>query len=396
MSLLNQDLQATHQILSLLENSKSLTDRIFDQLPGVFAVVDAQGNILRANQEVAKYIGVDHELLLGRSLSSLFKEETWNQFKDRLIKIDSGDADSEIVEFELAIDIENTQMRSFIWQIFSFEFGTRLSRKLYTCIGRDISDLKKAMSEVYTLAKDLEVTGAVQTLLLPKDNTFTHKNVKLAAYYEAANQSGGDWWWYTVRPDGSLVIILGDVTGHGAGSAMVTALMAGAYQSLAKALPYNPKLSDLPTLFGELNESLKSFCESQYWMTMSALEIPVAQNEAKWWTAAAPPIYVLRANSDLETMVGSGTPVGSKILTVGSDHRTISKGDRIFIFTDGAYEFNMANDRQFGLKRLRNVLLHTRSMDTEKARDYIAEEIKKAMVPGPAPDDNTFIVVDFI
>ena len=42
------------------------------------------------------------------------------------------------------------------------------------------------------MEKDLEVTGAVQTLLLPRNYTYENRKMKLAGYYEPAARAGGD------------------------------------------------------------------------------------------------------------------------------------------------------------------------------------------------------------
>ena len=49
MSEINKDLQATHKILTIVEQSKSHNDELLDKLPGVFAIVDEKAKILRGN-----------------------------------------------------------------------------------------------------------------------------------------------------------------------------------------------------------------------------------------------------------------------------------------------------------------------------------------------------------
>ena len=38
-----------------------------------------------------------------------------------------------------------------------------------------------------------------------------------------ASQCGGDWWMYRKLPDGRMLLVLGDATGHGIHSAMIAA-----------------------------------------------------------------------------------------------------------------------------------------------------------------------------
>ena len=49
MSNINQDLQATHKILTIIEQSKSNNDELLDHLPGIFCIIDDEARILRGN-----------------------------------------------------------------------------------------------------------------------------------------------------------------------------------------------------------------------------------------------------------------------------------------------------------------------------------------------------------
>ena len=114
-----------------------------------------------------------------------------------------------------------------------FEEDLKIATALANHIAISLETARAANIEIENRAmkKDLEVTHAVQSLILPKQDTFTSDQVKLASFYKAAGQSGGDWWWYDVDKErGVLTIVLGDVTGHGAGPAMISAVVAGIFQ----------------------------------------------------------------------------------------------------------------------------------------------------------------------
>src|SRR5207248_6435076 len=74
-----------------------------------------------------------------------------------------------------------------------------------------------------TLEKELEVARTIQETLVPPSDLVTRPFVNLAGYFLPASQCGGDWWTVHDMPDGRVLVVIGDVTGHGVPSAMITA-----------------------------------------------------------------------------------------------------------------------------------------------------------------------------
>ena len=58
---------------------------------------------------------------------------------------------------------------------------------------------------------------------MPPPDLVERQFVKLAGYFLPASQCGGDWWTVHDMPDGRVLVVIGDVTGHGVPSAMITA-----------------------------------------------------------------------------------------------------------------------------------------------------------------------------
>src|SRR5688572_26299642 len=73
------------------------------------------------------------------------------------------------------------------------------------------------------MEKELEVARTIQETLVPPSDTVDRKFVKIAGYFQPASQCGGDWWTYHDLKDGKVLVVIGDVTGHGVPSAMITA-----------------------------------------------------------------------------------------------------------------------------------------------------------------------------
>ncbi|MGZ3689468.1 MAG: PP2C family protein-serine/threonine phosphatase, partial [Bdellovibrionota bacterium] len=241
------------------------------------------------------------------------------------------------------------------------------------------------------LAKDLELTGAVQKLLMPKSNSARTATVAMEAFFQPASQSGGDWWWCDPQRDGRITAIFGDVTGHGAASAMVTAAVTSGYRLLSAAGG-----NDLGNLISELNVHLRRLCSGEFLMTLSAVELDPAEGVIRWWAAGAPPIMIDRKSGKAELLMAQSTPLGAQDFQFKMEEVPISKGDRVFVFTDGAYEITLASGRQLGFKKLMSIFSETHGRGLEDSRQYLVSELKKNQFKAQQEDDITFALFDIL
>lgn len=384
MITINRDLQATYQILMLLEQARSGTDSMFDLLPGVLAVIDADGNILKGNYQLGKLLGVDHEKLVGVRISNLFKPDTWNAFKMHLGRLTRDRMLAES-DFPLPVDA-GSDLCHYLWHVTRFQPATSAHPDLFTLVGKDITELRRTHAQLFALERDLEVTRAVQALLLPRDDSYESKDFKLAASFECATRSGGDWWNFDVSKDGKIRIFLGDVSGHGAGAAMVTAAVAGAYRAV--------KAFEPEKIFEVLNANLRDLCNDVYWMTMSVVEVDPARQELCWWSAGAPPVFLMSPSGEVETLVQTSQPLGSGTLAVKSETRPFGTGSRIMLYSDGLHDFGGKESVRFGRQQLKKMFASTRELDPLAARDAICGRLSALRDGAPIDDDATFVVLD--
>lgn len=159
MSTLNQDLQATHKILQFIEASKQQGELILDQIPGLFAVINNDGEILRANSLLASCLGLDIEDLLYSPFASLFRKEEYAIFNSKLEQIRSGAVEN--LDFELNITTTEMESKTHLWYLSKFK---NAKDTLYTVVGKDISELKAAQQNL------LEIFSSVPLGILTIDN----------------------------------------------------------------------------------------------------------------------------------------------------------------------------------------------------------------------------------
>lgn len=218
----NQDLQATHGILSLFEKSNLYSSRILDNIGTFFVIIDGTGAILRGNIEAGKLFGVSHEKLLSRNLSELFKPEAWSQFSAQIRELDRGQGAA--IELELPVDRLELEggPPEYLWTLSRMRRLEKDNLDLFSVVGKDVGALKKALRSVYSLElvrrgleQEVQSKRIIQLILDNLDESFMmfdEKGVILSEVSKAALKIFGS------DPQGkSLIDVLG-LTGAAADS----------------------------------------------------------------------------------------------------------------------------------------------------------------------------------
>jgi serine phosphatase RsbU (regulator of sigma subunit) len=251
-------------------------------------------------------------------------------------------------------------------------------------------------AERSAMEKDLEVTQAVQTLCLPRERTLTSGPLSLLGYYQPALRAGGDWMWYESLSPGSMAVLVGDVTGHGAGSAMISACAASAYRLLRR----RTNAASLEDLLTGVDETLRDIGGRDFLMTMSALEIDANAGALRWLNAGAPPILVMRASGKIDVLSSPGNPLGSTQFLPGKKGVSFSAGDRAFVFTDGVVELELADrpGQPLGMRRLHQIFGETRGKSLDEASAMLQARLglsHRKTSGADEMDDITFVLVDW-
>ena len=240
------------------------------------------------------------------------------------------------------------------------------------------------------LEKDLAVTAAVQALILPKASSIRTEHWSLASFHRPATISGGDWWWYEAQADGGVIVLVGDVTGHGAGSAMVTAIVAGCYE----AIRLHADDQSLPFRLGAIDSMLTKLSAGQYWMTMGGLHLEPKTGALSWWNAAGTPMVYMHADGSIDILHAAGAPLGMGTPSFGHKTATLHGGERLLMITDGIIEMQTRSKRVLGMRGLIKMLEATRGKSIEDARAQLVQALDRARGEALQDDDITFVLID--
>ena len=246
------------------------------------------------------------------------------------------------------------------------------------------------MARLATVEREFEVTAAVQSWFLPEASHVSAGICNLAGFYRPADTCSGDWWWYEdIGPD-KLWIIVADVTGHGAGSAMLTA-------AVAMGLRVQGDSADEAVLdrLSRVNREVLHRCKGKATMTMTAVVLDQNTGDITVHGLGGLPALLMKPEGTHSVIGASGTPLGSvERLEVGERSARMAPGDRLIITTDGIVETSMKGGRPLGFRRFVNVIRDVRTMPLEQAVGRIIRDVNGVRAARPQEDDFTFCMLE--
>ncbi|MFZ4404733.1 MAG: ATP-binding protein [Pseudobdellovibrionaceae bacterium] len=145
---INQDLQASHQILSLIEQAKTRSETTLDQLPGIYLVFRKDGIIMRSNEMSSTILEMNPENIIGTSIQKFFKSHIWTIFQ---AKMEQVLLENKAQEFEVPVLFKGEEL-IFYFHLSVFDVKSWTGLPLFAVIGHDVSQLRrmqKQLSEIF-------------------------------------------------------------------------------------------------------------------------------------------------------------------------------------------------------------------------------------------------------
>jgi sigma-B regulation protein RsbU (phosphoserine phosphatase) len=200
-----------------------------------------------------------------------------------------------------------------------------------------VSEIDAAEAAREGLMQDAPVVAAMQAELALTDAPVV-PGFRLAGYmHSAEGVVAGDWWDAIRRPDGSLALVVADVSGHGAGSA-ITAVRVRSV--LRTALRTGAALDEA------VRVAAAACAEDDNYVTAIILNVDRTTGMITWCNAGHHPAITVTRDKDSALC----EPTGPLISSLGGDWsvrtRFFSPGDVVVAFTDGLVESRNAEGEE--------------------------------------------------
>ena len=246
---------------------------------------------------------------------------------------------------------------------------------------------------------ELKATKAVQEALLPIQGT-TLPHMSIAHRYQSATSAGGDWLaYYFSGVTNRAYLCVGDVTGHGFPSALITGVVCGAVFSseyVTEALDVKTQLSaemHLNLIAKAANEALvRTGFRTGRLMTMCFISLDVTTGEVAYINAGhVPPLLIQKTPGNLISLTNPSNHLG---YSVQSEFQVksfrISAGDTLCIYSNGLLENTGPSAQVLKSKQIKKIL--EANQNVEDACNAIIEEGQKIWLDTPFADDVSLLV----
>jgi phosphoserine phosphatase RsbU/P len=264
-------------------------------------------------------------------------------------------------------------------------FGVLLGCLGYVALSRTQRNEERLLS----LHKELEIARNIQAQLLPQP-ALKAGGLTIASRYVPATSVAGDFYDFLVK-DGSLGVLIADVSGHGIPAALSASMVKVAVRAQTERAA-----EPAGVLYG-MNSILCGNLQGQF-VSAAYLFLNPAQKILTYAGAGHPPLLVWRSrDQQIESLEENGFPLG-----IFSDGRYSAKavplahGDRCVLYTDGLLEAPGRTGEEFGLERLKTFLAEHAAMPAQALCDKLIQRLAQWCDPAQqAHDDLTIVVVDF-
>jgi serine phosphatase RsbU (regulator of sigma subunit) len=199
--------------------------------------------------------------------------------------------------------------------------------------------------------KDMDLAAEMQWSLLPP-LSFAAAGVTIAGLLEPAYQVGGDCFDYAFNA-GRLDFAVLDTVGHGLGSAVLSALLVGAYRHGRR------EGDSLQLLASRIDAAARTFPTPSAFATAILARLEAATGKLSWLTCGHPLPIIVRDATLVDMLVKPGVPLGmGGLAPVVGDlvEMQLQPGDGVFMYTDGVTDSVMPDGSPFGEERLRDLL----------------------------------------
>lgn len=276
-----------------------------------------------------------------------------------------------------------------------------LTYLLFQTIGSIEYDKEEQASEIFRahrtlqekqwlIDQDLEKAAMIQKKILPGE-FFRIRGLEIAARLKPQSQVGGDFYDVWETREGDVVVILVDSVGHGLFSALIATAIESVFLNIQKGPPLHPK-----ELIASVRMVLERILPLGFFAAMTYLHLKPEKKEGIILNAGNPFPLLIHADGTEECLKeASAVPLGipSSLEYYEPWTFSLTKGEKIILYTDGIIEARNMQGEDYTEKRLRHLIRENHQATPAELRELVFRD-QEVFAQGLAPsDDQTLLVV---
>jgi serine phosphatase RsbU (regulator of sigma subunit) len=279
------------------------------------------------------------------------------------------------------------------------ELVDQLALCIFLMIGMAIALYSRRVAMLRTAVRaqrqEWRIARQIQQGLLPREIPIV-TGFRIAGRSLPAHDVGGDCFDFIPlggKREYGVALAIADASGHGIGSALVIAETRAYFRALAATC------ADVGRILTLTNRRLAEELPSDFFVTAFLAALDTSTRSLVFANAGHCPGYVLDRGGRIEAVLeSSGMPLG---IDIGSEYLTsppitLSRGDIVVAFSDGLVEAPSPGGRQFGTRRVIDVV-RAHTMECPNAiLSALLETVSRFSRSSFQLDDMTAVVVKVV
>ncbi len=236
------------------------------------------------------------------------------------------------------------------------------------------------------MAQELATATRIQRALLPPPPADV-PGFECEARLESCFEVGGDLYDFHVRADGTLVVVVGDVSGKGMGAALLMSSV------IASARTLYDVCDDPADLAARLNAVIHRGSDSKHFVTMFFAFVRPETGRVRYVNAGHNAPYVV-GSAGLRTLEAKGIPIAVlPHFPYQADDVALAPGELLALFSDGIPEAQRG-DAFFDDERLAATLTaHAADVTLPEIASAVIGEVDGFLAGSPRTDDVTLVLL---
>ena len=216
-----------------------------------------------------------------------------------------------------------------------------------------------------------ELRSAQQSLLVRPEDC---PNARFAVSYHPLDAAGGDFYDVIPLDEAQFVYFVADVSGHGAGAAFLTSAIKALLRQYSTPL-YSPEDS-----MRGVDAAVRHALRDEQFLTAAYARMNRRTRRLTLVSAGHPPLIVVGESGATQVVQTDSDPLGIfGSLTLQRREISVSRGDRLFLFTDGLIEDTPGGARDHGLERLLSACVDFRSLPLHQCVSRVVDRVRHGL-----------------
>jgi serine phosphatase RsbU (regulator of sigma subunit) len=236
-------------------------------------------------------------------------------------------------------------------------------------------------------SEEFRAAQEIQQRLYPGESP-TLPGFDIAGALFPAKATAGDYFDYIPMLEGCLGIVLGDVSSHGMGPALLMSETRACLRTLAQMH------SDVGEILTRANRLLAADASDFHYVTLAMARLD-PRDRSMVYASAGQRGYLLGAGIEATVLDSTSLPLGVHADTVvpAASPIALKSGDLLTFFTDGLPEAESPGRVRFGVARALQIIRSEREKPAADIIQTLREQVLGFCRSEPPQDDITIVIV---